>query len=105
MLVINGHASGAAGKEMDPERLLHEFGHVIDNVKGVSTSSEGELISGTAEFQEIYDDEKNNLNEYAASNKEEFFAEAFRLFYSDSEANKSLLREQAPRAYEFMKNL
>lgn len=105
MLVINGHASGAAGKEMDSDRLLHEFGHVIDNMKGVSASYEGELISGTSEFQEIYNEEKNNLNEYAASNKEEFFAEAFRFFYSDNEANKSLLREQAPKAYEFMKSL
>lgn len=105
MIVINGHASGSAGKEMDSERLSHEFGHVIDNMKGLSSSSKVELISSTAEFQDIYNEEKNNINEYAGTNKEEFFAEAFRFFYSGLESNKNLLKEQAPRTYEFIKKL
>lgn len=57
------------------ENLLHEMGHVLDASGGDGLQS----YSGTDEFREIYEKEKDKsgYNTYLTSNTYEYFAESF----------------------------
>ncbi|WP_271496993.1 anthrax toxin lethal factor-related metalloendopeptidase [Enterococcus sp. 5H] len=99
-IVINGHARGIVGNHMDPERLLHEFGHVVDNMRGQGYSDDN--LSNSAEFKVIFNEERDKLTEYGKTNIQEFFAEAFRLTYSTNLQKREHIKESAPKSYEFI---
>ncbi|RHW42272.1 toxin [Neobacillus notoginsengisoli] len=79
---------------------LHELAHSIDNkVYGHLTQKES--------FKKVWEQERDSLfpgRDYFLLYPEEYFAEAFALYYLDGETN-ALLKEKAPLTYEMIKDL
>lgn len=88
----NGH--GAINLE------LHELAHSIDRFVY-------DGIRNNPQFQTIWKNERAKLfpqDDYFLTYPEEFFAEAFAMFYIGGDAKKHL-KEKAPETYRFIKNL
>jgi Mlc titration factor MtfA (ptsG expression regulator) len=85
------------------EFFIHEIGHAIDyKVNGNVMLRE----SNSKEFKALYEEESqlmepisNSLAGYAATNEEEYFAEAFQQYILFPEN----LQQTAPETYAFMK--
>lgn len=78
---------------------LHEYGHVVDSF------TVGVKVSETEQFKNIHAEEVNKL--FGSSSQleyynivEEYFGEAFAMFYYTSESREELL-EKAPKTYAF----
>lgn len=77
---------------------LHELAHLID-------SHVFDYSSHTAEFTTIHKEEQLSfLPSSYFNNAEEYFAEAFSYFYLGGERN-AILKQQAPKTYEYIKKL
>ncbi|WP_430535516.1 ADP-ribosyltransferase [Listeria rocourtiae] len=90
-----------ADKYSYSDNLVHEFGHMFDELvwmrQGESTDSK--------EFLEIFALEGKNLTDYGATNEIEFFAEAFRMYYSKDLKERSDLEQNAPQTYKYIKKM
>lgn len=75
--------------------LIHEFGHVLDNMSGWKSMDEY--------FYQIFEKEKDTFDVYSVDNhykknEREFFAEVFQQYILDPESCKS----SAPMSYDFV---
>ncbi|MBP2242277.1 hypothetical protein J2Z40_002851 [Cytobacillus eiseniae] len=79
---------------------LHELAHSIDSILK-------KHISSTATFNSIWNAEKDRLfsnEKYFITYREEYFAEAFALYYRDDHS-RDRLKKLAPSTYQFIKNV
>lgn len=79
--------------------LLHEVGHAIDYILG-----KGNFVSEDKEFLSVYEEEKDiffSSNDYVKNSSKEYFAESYVLF-CNSPYN---LKTEAPKTYEYFKNM
>ena len=81
--------------------LLHELGHFVSALKGRS----GKKIDQSAEFTNIYNEEKSdyvgNNKAYVTQSTGEYFAESFR----DYTENPSALKSQRPKTYSYISQM
>lgn len=79
---------------------LHELAHSIDSILKNN-------ISSSKKFREIWEKERTSLfpyDHYMIQFQEEYFAEAFAMYYLNKELNRELLK-MAPLTYQFIKTL
>lgn len=72
---------------------LHEVGHVIDESFG--------MISESETFRELYNEHKNELNSYAATNSTEYFATA----YNEYRVRPHKLEKNSPEIYKYFEKI
>lgn len=99
VLVKVGHSEKGMGHG-SVNLELHELAHSIDRIVY-------EKLRFDPIFLNIWSTEKHALFQnqtYLTTLPEEYFAEAFAMFYVDKE-NRTLLKERAPATYEYIKNL
>ncbi len=82
---------------------LHEIAHTVDNY---ITGEVKEPISFSKEFIEIWESEVEQVLSYSyfMTYPEEYFAEAFAMYYLN-EDSKQQLKEFAPKTYNYIKDL
>ncbi|MGG1148180.1 ADP-ribosyltransferase [Bacillus wiedmannii] len=101
-LILNGiikSINGDVGMSSGP--FIHEFGHVVDNLAAKHIGSKA-FISESAEFEKIFQKEMHNLTPYAKSNEQAFFAEAFRMRFSNDFKEREKLETDAPETSGFI---
>ncbi|OLS02617.1 cell wall-binding repeat-containing protein [Tissierella creatinophila] len=84
---------------------LHELAHSIDNYTQGSPYG-GYKISNVSNFNDIWMGEVRNIlpDFYYISYREEYFAEAFAMYYLSEETNSNL-KKKAPKTHAFIKRL
>ena len=82
---------------------LHEIGHLIDSILGETSGNKGSYYSAISGFSQIYLAEatSSGLGVYAASSLEEYFAEAFKVYFQNPER----LKENAPLTFQYVENI
>ena len=92
-----------ANKEGLSQAVYHELGHIIDfnDFKSDSFMSDSQTVVDSMEAEMPALKEKYHISDQNTSTRMEYFAEAFRLSFSDPDG----LRETAPHIASYMENM
>ncbi|RDU36426.1 toxin [Neobacillus piezotolerans] len=100
VVLVKIGASGRGSGHGSINLELHELAHSVDKLVFHN-------LTKNQAFTSIWVKERNSLfpeQEYFLNYPEEFFAEAFALYYYNRESNR-ILKEKAPSTYELIKGL